>query len=185
MFELTKLNFGFAILSPEYNYGALKCTVRSITNFYPNASIVCATARSTGSKELKEMKEICPTFRGKNTITSLMNTALKKGNKEWNIIIMEGTPVRVGFVEKISRFYDSEKDIFFSISMDYNIKGYPTKIRDNFVDCSLNGITMHQNAYKEVGDFGDESLEMSKNLWSVEAHNKGYRFVGILGSKLI
>ena len=108
------LDFGFAIVSPDGNIGGLKCTIRSIKNQYPNASYVCALAKGIPAVAAKEMKKICPVYKSrKDSITSLINTAMKRGHKEWNLIIMAGSTVRRGLLKKyslfISDFYNKGK----------------------------------------------------------------------------
>lgn len=184
-FNKKELSFGFIILSAEHNIGRIQGTVRSIRNHYRNVPIICATDAGCAAAELKEIKEVCPTYRGKNTITSLLNTGLKKGHKEWNIVVTEGTWVRRGIDMRYATWVEDEKDVLFSIVVDYNRDMMPVKIYSTFEECSLNGLCIHQKFFKEVGDFSENPLEVSRKLWQLDAIDKGGRFKAILGAKLI
>lgn len=178
-------NFGFVIISPEHEYGNLLCTVRTIKNNYPGVQMVCATGDTVKNDELKEMNEVCLTFKGKNTITSLINMGIKKGCKEWNIIVMGGTPVRKGIDKKYGLFLESEKDVFFPIVMEYNRDGFPIKIRNSFDEASLNGMMIHQKTFKNVGNFVDAPIPISKFMWAIGAAEIGCKFKGVLGAQLL
>jgi hypothetical protein len=179
-------NFGFIILSPDHNIGGLKGTVRSIINNYSSSTnIICITGKNTKQNQIKEMKEVCKTYKGGDTITSLINTGLEKGHEEWNIIIMEGSWVKKNLHLKYSKWIESYKDVLYSIFINYNKEGYPIKVFKDFEECSLNGICINRNLFKEVGKFSDDSLNVSRLLWSLEAKSKQANFKGILGIKII
>lgn len=185
-FVKKELSFGFVIISPEHNIGRLQGTVRSIRNHYRNdQSIICVTDKDCTAAELKEMKAVCPTYRGKGTITSLLNTGIKKGHKEWNIFVMEGTWVQGGINNKYSTWMENEKDVFFPIVMDYNREMMPVKIYSTFEECTLNGLCIHQKWFKEIGDFSENPLEVSKKFWQWEALEKGGKFKAVLGAKIL
>jgi len=186
MFDTKPLNFGFVILSPEHNFGHFMTTARSIGIHYPGIPGVCVTAKSTPAAQVKEMKTLCPTFKGKDTITSLINTGVKKGVSEWKLIVMEGTYVRRGIINKYSRFIEDEGDVLYPIITDYSKDGYPVRIYTSFDEATLDGMFMHQKTFKEVGDFSDNPLNVSKLMWALEARRKGknVRFKGILGARL-
>jgi hypothetical protein len=181
------LNYGFVILSPDRDIGRIKTTINSIKrNDDINASCVVACSQDTTAEEMKEIKEICSEcHRGKNTITSLINKGMLKGHKEWNVIIIEGTVVRRGVMQKYARFVENEKDILFPIVMDYDREGNVVNTHANFIDSSINGLMMHQGTFKSIGAFGDNPLEIERLLWATEAMEKGCRFKAILGTKLI
>jgi len=178
------ISTGFIILATELNVGRLKSTRNSIWSHYGKVPMICVVPKNVSATELKEAKEICGIHKGKDTITSLINTGFKFGHKEWNIIVIEGTWVKANIDKKYSCFLEDEKDIFFPIVTDFDIQGKPTKIYNNFWDCSLNGLMIHQKTFKEVGDFTDSSLENSRLIWNAEAQEKGCRFKAILGAKL-
>jgi hypothetical protein len=180
-----KIDMGFAIISPEPNIGSLACTIRSIKNNYPNSSYLCVTSKGAHPEEYKKMMELCLVFKGKQTITSLINTALKKSKSEWTMVVMEGTPLHRGIDKKYGLFIENEKDVLFSIIMEYDKQGRPIKIRNTFYDAPLNGMLIHKNTFSEIGDFSDESIPISKLLWAAKAIEHGCKFKGILGTRIL
>lgn len=178
------LDIGFVILASDPNIGQLKGTIRSIKSHYPKSSYLCVVGKNTKADELKEIKELCPCVKGKDTITSLINTGISKGNKEWNILVMSGSWVRPNLDKKYSLYVESNKDVLFPIVTDYDIQGKPSKIYMSFDDCSLNGIMLHQKTFKEVGDFSDNPLEISRFMWMIQAQDMGVKFKAILGAKI-
>jgi hypothetical protein len=185
-FKKKNLNFGFVILSPEHNIGRVQQTVRSIKNRYSeDISISCVVDEDTNSPELKELKEICPTTRGKKTMTSLLNAGIRRGHKEWNILVIEGTTVRPKIDQKYFCWVEDELDILFPIVVDYNRDRIPVKIYNEFHEATLNGILIHQKTFKTVGDFTENPLSISKQFWAYEALDKGCRFKAILGAKML
>ena len=183
-FEKKELSFGFVILSPEHNIGRIQGTIRSIQNRYLDVPVICVVDGDITKPELHELKEICPIYKGKKTITSLLNTAMKKGYKGWNILVIEGTLVRPNLSHKYGFWVEDEKDILFPIVVDYNRDGIPVKIYSEFHEASLNGICIHQKTYKAVGEFSENPLEVSKKFWALEAASQGCRFKAVLGAKM-
>lgn len=178
------LNIDFIILCPDVNIGQLKLTSKSIKNTHKNSSFVAIVPKGTNAEDIKEYKEICPVFKGKDTVASMMNTGLKNGGKEWNAFLMEGSFLDFDLSKKYASFCKCIKDILMPIDWDCDIQGKPTKIYSNFYDCSLNGLTIHQKTFKEVGDFSDNPLEISRLMWSLAAVEVGCKFKSILGTKI-
>lgn len=184
-FKKKELSFGFVVILPEYNPGMLQGTMRSIRNRYgQDFSVVCTVGKDFTPAELKEVKELCPAHRGKHTITSLINTGIKKGNKDWNIIVMAGTIVRPKLNHRYAYWIENEKDVLYPIVVTYNRDRYPIKICNEFYDATLNGLCIHQKTFKSVGDFSDSPFEWSKKIWGLEAASQGVRFKAILGLKM-
>jgi hypothetical protein len=184
-FKHKELSFGFVIILPEFNPGALQGTMRSIRNYYPkDFPVICTTGKQTTAAELKEIKEYCPAYRGKDTFTSLINTGMKKGNKDWNIIIMAGAIVRQKLNQRYAYWIESEKDVLYPIVVGYNRDGYPIKICNEFYDATLNGLCIHQKTFKSVGDLSDDAFEWSKKIWAIDAAKQGVQFKAILGIKM-
>ncbi|RDJ35645.1 MAG: hypothetical protein DWQ19_12570 [Crenarchaeota archaeon] len=173
-------------MSPELNSGRLKSTRNSIWNYYnESVPIVCMASKNAHSSEIKKAKELCPVHKGKDTITSLINAGFKHGHKEWNIVVMEGVWVRKRIDKKYSCFLESEKDIFYSIVMDYDKQGMPVKIYKDFWESSLNGLAIHQKTFKEVGELLDiDSLELSRLGWFEKAQSVNCNFKAVLGANL-
>lgn len=182
-----QIDMGFAIISPEPNLGNLACTVRSIKNNYPVAPYVCVTVKGIHTEEYKKMSDICPIYKGKSTITSLINVALKKSKSDWTLIIMEGVPVHRGIEKKYGLFVENEKDVLYSITMEYDRQGKPIKIRNTFEEATLNGMLIHKTTFKEAGPFPDEdqSIPTAKLIWAASAINQGCKFKGILGARIL
>lgn len=179
------LDIGFIILSTDANIGRLKSTSRSIDlNYGKEIYRVCITNKKTSSAVLKDMKQICSTYRGQNTITSLINSGMKKGYKQWNILLMSGSWARPRLNEKYATFNKSEKDIFFPIAPDYNRNDMPIRLNNTFPEASLNGLCIHQSTFREVGEFSDEELNISKTWWMANAIVKNCSFKAILGAKI-
>lgn len=177
---------GFIILSPDHNIGGLKGTVRSIINNYSTGTkIICVTEKGVKSDVFKEMNGICKTYKGGETITSLMNAGLEKGHEDWNIIVMEGSWVKGNLHEKYSRWINSHRDVLYSIYVSYDREGFPSKIYKDFDECSLNGLCINRKLFKEVGKFSDNPLGYSKLFWAMDAVEKNAQFKGILGVKII
>lgn len=179
------INFGFIIISPECNFGNINCTIRSIKKNYPGVQYVCIIGSSATSEDLKELNKTCLAYKGKNTITSLINTGMKKGCKEWNLIVMEGVSIRPNLDKKYSLYIENEKDILFPIVMEYNRDGFPTRIRNSFEDATLNGTFIHQRMFKASGNFADAPISFSKLMWAICAHDNGAKFKAILGAQLL
>lgn len=181
-----KLDIGFVILSPEPNVGRLLSTVRSINKHYGEETPrICVVAKKTPPTVLTELKTVCPAVRGRDTITSLINIGMRKGHKEWNVVVMEGVWVRPRLNFKYANFLESSKDVFFPIVPDYDREGIPIRLNNTFVEATLNGLCIHQATHKEVGDFGDEeNIEFAKMMWAITAQEKGCKFKAVLGAKI-
>jgi hypothetical protein len=181
---IPKINFGFVIIAPEHNIGRIQGTIRSIKNYYREAPYICVVDNTTSKEEIAEIKELCPTHKGKGTITSLLNTGMKKGNSEWNFLVMEGTSIRPALDVKFGRWISSQNDVLYPIVVDYNREGIPVKIYSDFEEATLNGLCIHQKFFKAVGDFSENPLNISKKFWALEACDLGGKFKAILGAKI-
>ena len=181
------LNYGFVVLSINGNIGRIKTTINSIKrNDKEKAFCTIVCNKNISTSDLQEIKSICPnSHKGKETITSLINKGMRKGCKEWNLFIIEGTVFRNGVIKKYARFIEKNTDILFPIVMEYDRDGRVINTHANFVDSVLNGLLIHGDTFKMVGNFGDNSLETEKILWATEAIKKGCKFKGVLGAKLI
>lgn len=174
MYISKKINFGFVVLNPESNPSLLKNTVNSIRGKY-DAPIISVTEKSVKAPALKEMNDICPTCKGKETYTSLINAGMKHPPADWNFLIIAGTYVRHRLDNKFSMFIESEKDILYPI----------VENKYDFVEATINGLLLHKNCLKEVGNMAEIGpYEICKLMWALEATEKGYKFKAILGAKL-
>ena len=186
LYRPKQIDMGFAIISSQPNLGNLMCTVRSIKNNYPTAPYLCVTSRGIKVEQYTKMAEVCPISKGKSTVTSLINTAFKKSKADWTMVVMEGTPLHRNIDHKFALFIENEKDILFSITMEYDKQGRPNKIRNTFDEATLNGMLIHKSTFKEVGDFtDDESIPISKLFWQAKAVDLGCKFKGVLGMRIL
>jgi len=175
MFEPKCLDVGFVIICPESNSGHLRHTIKSIRFRYGDAPCIAVVPHGISKEEIEEMKKFCPVYRGKKTITSLINTGLRNASG-WSLLVMAGSWLQGKEIQKFSCFVEKETDILYPI-----VDGVY-----DWVDATLNGILIHTNAIKSVGPFGDDNpLPVCKLLWSLDAIQQGYRFKAVLGSKIL
>jgi len=177
------MDLGFLILCPNKDDLALRNTVRSIRH-YSERDIISVVGDNASPHDIKKMKEWCSdVYKGKDTITSLLNTGMKRIKNDWAFILFEGSIIRPMLERKLCRFVTSEKDIIFPV-----VAG-----KYNFVEGSCNGILVNRNTFKEVGDFPAASMsredfnefEVSKMFWAEDAISKGCQFKGIVGLRIL
>lgn len=174
--------FGFIILCPDRNQQNLKDTVKSINSVYTGCPYLGVVDGDIKKNELTEIGKICDTYKGKNTITSLINTGMKKTSADWNVIVFAGTWLKLALQRKFNLFATNEKDILYPV-----VDG-----KYNFVDGSMNGIVLHKKTFADVGEFADSPLiseeidEMTtvKLFWALKAMEKGCSFKGIVGMRI-
>lgn len=169
------LNFGFIILCSDRAVNLLQSTANSIKNRYPGIPFICAADDTANAQSFKEMKVICPTYKGKKTFSSLINVGMKHAPADWNLLVCAGACVRSGLDKKFSYFIESEKDILFPIAQN---KPY-------FVDGTLNGIFIHKKTFQEIGNWSEEGeFSEIKTLWALKAADCGCKFKAIAHSKI-
>jgi asparagine synthetase B (glutamine-hydrolysing) len=122
------------ILAPENALNMIKVTINSINYHYPNISHICVTDSSASKEEILEIKKHCPTYKGKETITSLINVGMRHAPLDWVFLIFAGTNVRPRLDEKFSFYVGSEKDILFPVA----------EKKHNFIEATLNGLFMNK-----------------------------------------
>jgi hypothetical protein len=166
----------FLILCPELNVGGLRSTVNSIKANFPESPQLCVVGDNADSRDMNEIAEMCPVVRAGATITSLINTGVKKSKTRWCFVIMSGCQTRNTLFKKYDTFLKDEKDVLYSV-VDKNAW--------LFHDATINGMLLSKTMMKEVGDFlDDSSIIDSKIWWSAQAIEKGYKLKGIVGTKL-
>lgn len=169
------LNCGFVILCPDHAVKLLQSTANSLKSRYVGVPFICVTDDTANAQDMKEMKQICPTFKGKGTFSSLINIGMKHAPADWNFLVCAGATVRAGLDRKFAFFVESEKDILFPIAEN---KAY-------FVDGTLNGIFVHKKTFKEIGNWDEDGdLAMVKTLWALSAIDIGCKFKAIANSKI-
>ena len=163
------------ILAPENALNMIKVTINSINYHYPNISHICVTDSSASKEEILEIKKHCPTYKGKETITSLINVGMRHAPLDWVFLIFAGTNVRPRLDEKFSFYVGSEKDILFPVA----------EKKHNFIEATLNGLFMNKKTFKEIGEIADEGkLELIKAEWAMNAIEYGCKFRAFVGSKM-
>jgi len=176
MYQYKQVDFGFVVLCPERNMGGLKSTIRSIKNYFPDSHQLCIAPSDAIKEEIKEMKDICPTEKGGDTYTSLINKGMAKAKAPWNFLMFAGSYLRTRFYHKYAYFVEDEKDILFPIVDRHYC----------FVDGSLNGVLVHKAAFKEIGNMNEKfDIGEAKALWAAQGVEKGFRFKALMGAKII
>ena len=185
--EDLKGSVGFVIISPEPNIARLKDTVRSIrANFGEGCGIACSVGKGIKKDQLDEFKAVCRSFRGGETVMSLINNGLKKSSGDgWKILVMEGARVPNSLLKRYCRWIQSEKDVLYPIVMNQDIEGRPLSVLTDFEESTLNGMMLHASFFKDVGDFSDNPIGVSKKFWGMDAEKNGAKFKAILGVKVI
>jgi hypothetical protein len=176
MFEIKSLNFGFVILCLEPNPISLFNTVKSLRISHPNYTTVGIVPSNTPTSVIKEMKTTTSIYKGKSTVTSMLNTGMKYGQGEWLIFLVAGTWIKIKLCNKLSRFIEDETDVLFPI-MD--------NVHD-FKHSTLNGLCIHKNNFEKIGPF-DEIGELSsiREKWSIFATAiNNCKFKAIAGAKI-
>jgi len=185
-FEEFMRSLRFVVLSPEPNIARLRDTVRSLRNNFGEVEIICSVAKSVKKAQLDEMKEVCESFRGGDTVMSLINAGLKRGGEpRWNVLVMEGARVPRGMEYRYRRWIEDERDIIFPIVMNHDLEGRPTVVLARFEESTLNGTMVHSSMFKKVGPFSDNPIGISKRFWGLDAEEQGARFKAVLGVKII
>lgn len=174
-------NFEFIILSPNYNIGGLRTTLNSINCHYPNSNIICVANKDVKSEQLQEMKSYCNSIRGGKTMTSLINKGYSKIKSDWGVLVIEGARV-TNCLNRYKNWMESYKDVFYPLMVEF--RGDKKILHDTIYNCSLNGICIHKEAFKEIGNFSENPLEISRKFWSLEALDKNIIFKGVLGIRI-
>lgn len=177
------VDLGFIILCPDRNTGGVKNTCGSIRHHSYNRDVICIVGSDATKKEIEEMNEMCPTYKGKDTITSLVNKGFYHLKHEWGLLLFAGSRIQPFLERKISTFINSTQDILYPIDINHL----------DFVSTSFNGVIINKNFFKEVGKFPESKMEKDnmndfefvKMLWAVDALEKGAKLKGILGIKII
>lgn len=179
----TPLDLSVIVLSTDQNPANLKVTASSMGYLHHCRETICVVDKNISKEDLIAFKEICPTYKGKDTITSLINTGMKKIKGEWGFLVYSGSRIRIFLEKKIAWFAKSERDILFPV-----VDG-----KYHFPEGSSNGILINKKTFKEIGDFPEETMakagvndfELAKMFWAMEAVNKGCTFKAIVGMRII
>ena len=86
-FSLKTLKYCFVILAPEHSKNLINITYNSINYHYPDSSSITVIDSKATKEETAEIKEICPVYKGKDTITSLINVGMLHAPSDWVFLI--------------------------------------------------------------------------------------------------
>lgn len=176
------MDIGFVVLCPDRNVAGLKNTMCSINHNTYNREAVAVVGDDATPADIKQMKEFCPTYKGKETITSLVNLGIKKLKHEWAFLVFGGSRLQPYLERKIEPFIKTEKDVLFPV----------VERRCDFVSSSFNGVVINTKFFQEVGGFteavmmkeGMNDFELAKLFWCIDALEKQAIFKGIVGLKI-
>lgn len=174
-FSNKDLKVCFAILSTDSSVNLINDTANSIKYHYPKIPFISVTSSSSSKEDLIEIKKICPVYKGGETISSIINVAMRHAPNEWVFLIMAGTNLRPKLDSKFSFYVLSEKDILYPVS----------NYKFNFIDATLNGLFINRKTFKEIGEMQETGpLDKVKLVWAGEAIQHGCKFKAIVGSKM-
>lgn len=165
----------FVIINSQSDPHALAITHKTLIKNFPESDVRCVLPKKHFDKKI--LQKICPCDSGATTITGLLDLGLKKSKKELTFFILAGIHVKPFILKKYENFYKSNKDIMFPV----------VNRKWSFENGTINGLMIPTLAYKEVGSFGDgnTNLEAVKLLWAIDAIQKGYKFKGLVGARII
>lgn len=189
MLRRKPFNFGFSVLMPETNIGLFKSTTNSIRSNYPKASFICVVPKGANKDCFDEIEKVCPIHHARETLASMINVGMKKGHPEWNFFILAGCILPKHIHDKFSIFLESPKDILYPIFAQYDQQGKPTDLHAHFINSTLNGMLVHHDTLKDIGELpeyteGKTPLEDSRFDWWLDAIDKGYKFKAVLGARV-
>lgn len=176
------MNLGFCVLCLDNNISDLKTTLNSIENCSYGRKATVVVNGDTQDSDLKDLKQKYQIIKGKNTVTSLINSAIRKSEFEWCFLIFSGSKIKPYTERKILNFIKNERDITYPIIED----------KFDFVSGSINGMVINKKFFKEIGDMpectimkdGINDFELAKMFWCWSAQEKKALFKGIVGLKL-
>lgn len=175
LYQVKPLDFGFVVLCIGDNASLAKATIRNLEVNYPTAPSIVIVGETMHKDNVKMLNGIRPIYQGSKTITSLINAGMRHAPADWNMLIIAGSHVQSGLDRKFSLFVERETDILFPIADKKYI----------FTEGTINGICMHRNTFKMVGNMPENgSLDECKLEWSVTAIEKGCSFKAIAGAKI-
>jgi hypothetical protein len=177
------MDVGFLILSPDRNIAGLKNTLGSIKYNSYNRESICVVGNDANDNDIKEMSMLCPTYKGEDTITSLVNLGMEAIKNEWAFIVFGGSRLPRSIEKKWDSFCKADTTILFPV----------VDSKYNFVDGSFNGVLINKAFFKKVGDFptntmqkyGLNDFEFAKMLWTIDAINHKAEFKAIVGMRII
>lgn len=167
-YRATSINLGFIVMGHDGDPSKISTTVKSIERSYAKAKKVVVVPEEF-KKDHKGAKI------GGNSITSLINTGMENALAEWNVMVFAGVIIKEKLDQRYSTFMESRLDIFYPLVWG----------NDSFIDATLNGLAIHRDTFTEIGQFSnDNSLEICKMMWFLDASDKGCKFKAIAGCRM-
>jgi len=172
--KLDPAGVGFVVLCPLRNLGGFRTTVRTIHGSFPGQQIVGVVGADASDEEVAEFSREVPVVRAGTTVTSLVNAGAAQIKGDWICFLEAGTLARPAMFRQHRRF--GPKDILFRVAGR----------RFHFADAPLEGLTVSREAFERIGPMADreDSLEIVKTFWALDAIEHGCRFVGLVGVRL-
>lgn len=168
------LDLGVIILCPDRKEVALKITASSARYNLYNRDIISIVGNDASPHDFKNFKEYCPTYKGKNTIASLINTGFKRLEHEWGLLIFAGNRFSQ-FAEHKFNFARNKKDIIFPV----------TERNCNFLETPLDGLLVNKKTFDAIGNWPEKNdLNYSKLIWMASAQEYGCKFKAIVGLRI-
>ena len=172
------LDLGIIILCPDRKEASLKITVSSVKYNLYDRDVISVVGNDASPHDFKKFKEHCPTYKGRDTTASLINTGFKRLEHEWGLLIFAGGRFQQ-FTERRFYFAQDEKDIL-----------YPVVDRSrNFLHAPLDGVLINKKTFDAIGDwpeYQDENgLEHSKLVWTAGAQEYGCKLKAIVGMNIV
>lgn len=167
-YHAAPMDLGFIVLGYDGDPSKASTTLRSIERNYPGARTVTVVP-----EEFK--KDHKTALVGGTSITSLINAGMKKPPAEWNVMVFAGVHIKERLDKRYSTFMENRLDIFYPLVWG----------AWNFIDAPMNGLTIHRDTFPEIGPFGtDNSMEICKMMWFLDAHERGCKFKAIAGCRM-
>ncbi|CAE7860328.1 unnamed protein product [Symbiodinium microadriaticum] len=153
--DIIRIDFDIA-LSKETS---LRVSTRSTKHHLYNRDCICVVGNDASPHDFKKFKEYCPTYKGRDTIASLINTGFKRLEHEWGLLIFAGNRFQQ-FTERKFFFAQKETDILFPV---HNQKS-------NFLDAPLDCLLINKKTFDTIGNWPEykddkNALEHSKLVW--------------------
>lgn len=178
MINKDSLDLGVIILCPDRKEASLKITVSSVKYHLYNRDVISVVGNDASPHDFKKFKELCPTYKGRETLASLINTGFKRLEHEWGLLIFAGGRF-CQFTERKFYFAQDEKDILFPV----------VDINRSFLNASLDGVLINKKTFDAIGDWPEYTHENgfddSKLVWTAGAQEYGCKFKAIVGLRII
>lgn len=169
------IDFGVIILCPDKNKHSLHITHSSLVHKFCNPEIIAILPSNSSPFDFRDFKEYCDTYKGGESLSSLINTGFKKLKKEWVFIMIAGSRVKQFTERRLHQFAIKPTDVLYCVK-NFN--------RD-FLESQLSGTLINRNFFETTGGFQEISVEEAKKTWGYEAKGKGATFKGIVGFGII